>query len=667
MNESDDKQEVASSATRDHGYDTPSILLIGGAIVVVIAQAEIGALRTSERWQGYILALIGMVLFFLGAYSFTRGRLPDMVERALSALGQVTGWSYNRLLLIGLAPLLGYAASLAAGDAPKMILPFAAVGAWLLGILVLICGAWEKPSREALRPWPIWEIAAFAALSIVAFLLRGTYLTQIPWALSGDEGSVGLTAIQFVSGARDNVFSIGWFSFPAMYFYVQAIPIEILGQTVPALRIPAAIAGVLTVAALYVFARSIFGRGIALASSAYLAAFHFHIHFSRLGLPNIWDGLFFVAFSGLLLYAWNLDHDSSRGRRFFFVMAGIVLGLAQYFYASSRSLFLVVFVWLIIALLHNRKAFLSRLPNLFAMGIATLTVVLPLALFFARHPNEFMAPMRRVTIFGKWLENELQTKSTSTLSILASQFSHSALGFTSENLRGFYQPDHSMLLAIPSALFLLGLVLVLFRLLDLRFSWLFVWLMAAVVTGALSQDPPAAQRYVFVAPVAAMLVALPIVEVGGWLARAWPKRPVIPQVALSVILVVAILGDLDFYFGDYTFNRRFGDFNTETATALGYYLADQTPGLEVYFFGAPRMGYMSLSSVPYLAPLALGHDVIQPITSPPEVTVSGPTAFIFLPERVNELDFVRQEFPNGNEVSIHGKKDALLFTSYVVK
>ena len=121
------------------------------------------------------------------------------------------------------------------------------------------------------------------------------------------------------------------------------------------------------------------------------------------------------------------------------------------------------------------------------------------------------------------------------------------------------------------------------------------------------------------------------------------------------------------YFGDHSVNQRFGDNNTETATALGYYLADQEPGLQVFFFGPPRMGYTSLSTVPYLAPLAVGHDVIEPVASSPEWDLSGPTEFIFLPERQAELDLVRQRYPDGNQVSVRGNHDVLLFVSYKVE
>jgi 4-amino-4-deoxy-L-arabinose transferase-like glycosyltransferase len=663
---SSDSPSQDPGSTAGGAYPEFAVLLIAGALLALIGQSLTGALPPSEKWKAYLFTIVGLCLFLIAGRAFTRGRFDHWFGTLLARFSNWFAIRPYQFVLLVLAPVLSVATRVAAGDSPLTKSEWLADTAWILAILCILVANWRSDTRIALATDARRDLVIAGALFVVALLLRVLFVGQVPWLLTGDEGSGGLSAMAFISGHQNNLFSIGWYSFPSLYFYVQSLSIRLFGQTVVALRVPSALAGALTVFGLYFLVREAFGRWAAILSASYLAAFHFHIHFSRLGINNIWDGLFVVVFSALLWDAWDFDDRESGGRRLSFVTAGITLGLAQYFYTSSRALFVMFPIWLVIAALKDRQAIRSRLPGIVAMLVAALTVFLPLGLFFVKHPNEFSAPMNRVTIFGRWLENEVQVRGVSQWSIFVDQIFHSAMGFTSENLRAWYQPDHPMLLALPSALFLLGLVLLVPRILDLRVTWLALWLGAAVVAGAMSQNPPSAQRYVFAAPLAALLVGFPIAEVGGWLARAWPKYRAIPRFALSAVLVLAILGDLDFYFGDYSFNHRFGDLNTETATALGYYLADQKPGLEVYFFGAPRMGYTSLSTVPYLAPLAVGHDVLEPITSPPDWTLSGPTAFVFLPERLNELDFVRQEYPGGHETEIRGKKDALLFTSYML-
>jgi hypothetical protein len=86
----------------------------------------------------------------------------------------------------------------------------------------------------------------------------------------------------------------------------------------------------------------------------------------------------------------------------------------------------------------------------------------------------------------------------------------------------------------------------------------------------------------------------------------------------------------------------------------------------VYFFGWPRMGYHSIASLPYLAPQGEGIDINAPLTALPEWEIDGPTTFVFLPERIADLEWVQQAYPGGilNEWTINDK--IVLFTMYKI-
>jgi len=589
------------------------------------------------------------------------GSLPRFVNVPLEKAAHWLHLSSAQILMVAMAPLISFAGGLAAGDSAQMKLPEIAVTSWLLAISLVIMGNWQSEDKPKVALWPRLELIAIGGLFLFAFLSRGLGTDKILWFLSGDEGSGGLSAVEFANGTRDNIFSIGWYSFPSFFFFVQSISVRLFGQTIEALRLLSALAGALTVVALYWYARKAFGRGIALAAAAYLAGFHYHIHFSRIGLNNIWDGLFFVLFTGALWQAWT------GGKRLMYILAGLTLGLAQYFYTSSRGLILLVLAWLAIATIFDRKGIRDRLPDLVCMFLAAIVIFLPLANFFLHHQDEFLAPHQRVTILGNWLRNEVNRTGDPGWVILGRQLKESALGFTTRNLRVWYQPGHPMLLPLAASLFLLGVILLLLQLLDLRYLWLALWLIIAILMGGLTESPPAAQRYVFTAPAVSLLVALPITMSQQWLSRLWPARDKVVIGLLSLILITAIGLDLRFYFGDYAPNNRYGDPNTETATALGFYLAEQEPGLQVHFFGPPRMGYYSLSTVPFLAPQATGEDVVTPITSPPDWSIDGPTIFVFLPERQEELMLVRESYPGGTEILQRGKDETLLFVAYYVE
>jgi len=635
-----------------------AVSLLASAIMLFLGQTFRSALPVTQRFAATTATIAGFLFFLLAVRGFRAGAFPSLVARPLRA---VAGWlkvSTTQVTLLILAPLLSVASWLAAGDLLQMHLPVLAVALWVSSIALILIGTWPSGALRAVRPRARGEALAVAGLFLVGLVARGTFTADIPWILGGDEAAGGLSALEWIRGERDNPFGVGWYDFPALYFFVQSISIRLFGQTIEALRLTSALAGALTVLAAYWFLREAFGRWVALAGATYLSAFHFHIHFSRLGLNNVWDGLFLTLGAAAFWRGWN------RGSRLSFAIAGIASGLAQYFYASSRILFLLFPLWLAVAFLRDRKLVRARLPGLAIGLLGALVVAFPLALFYLGHKAAFVAPYSRVSLLGPLLENMLATSGESVWGILIEQFKTSAMAFTGTELRYWYQPGQPMLLPIPATLFLMGACLVLLNLTRLPELWLGLWVVGAIIVGALSDSTPAAQRYVFVAPAVAGAIALTLERSARWFIQAWPRARWAIVAAVSGLLLLVSSQDLRFYFGDFSANKLFADNNTEVATQVGMYLAEKEPGPQVYFFGG-RMGYYTHATIRYLAPQAMGTDVLETLTAPPDWVLPGPTIFIFLPERSEELDFVQESYPDGR-LHWHPGKDGELFLAYEV-
>jgi len=122
---------------------------------------------------------------------------------------------------------------------------------WLLAILLIVLGSRQRGAGQEPERWPWPEVAAVAGIVLLAFLARAVWLQQVPWVFTGDEGSAGMSAVDFAQGTQDNIFDVGWFSFPSLYFFVESLSVRLLGQTMAAARLPSAIAGSLAVLALY--------------------------------------------------------------------------------------------------------------------------------------------------------------------------------------------------------------------------------------------------------------------------------------------------------------------------------------------------------------------------------------------------------------------------------
>jgi hypothetical protein len=408
-------------------------------------------------------------------------------------------------------------------------------------------------------------------------------------------------------------------------------------------------------------ARPIFGRAAAGLSAALLSTLNLHLHFSRIGLNNIWDAVFAVWAIGIFWRGWQ------TGRRHYFIVAGLLIGFSQYFYASARLIPLILLVWLLLRLPTDWKNGKRRLPDVLALGSIALAVVLPLALFYVAHPAEFVAPLERFSIFSNhWLTTTAAERHQPVWLVLLQNFRDGALGFTSKPLVNWYESGSSMLQPLPAGLFLLGVLLLVLNLRDARHWLLLLWLAGVASIGGMTLNPPGSQRYVIGAPAAALAAGIALQTFAQWAADVFPRRRAWTY-GLAVVTVIAAMGaDLRFYFAEYVPIGGFGDPNTQIASQLGHFLEDFPAGSETYFFGAPRMGYYGFSTVPYLAPQVTGIEVVEPLQSPPEWQLTGPAVFVFLPERESELALVQQRYPGGELVPFAARDGSPLFVIYEV-
>ena len=647
----------ATAALRALGQRAAPLAFVAGAVALILYG------RSVLLAGGDVVG--GLVCVAAGAGAFLLAR---------AAVGGKIAWRRWWLVPGGLA--LGAAAHALAGEGPLMEHPLLAPLAWLLGVGLVAAALWrrdETPTPFAL-PWPRAEIAGVAALFVAALLLRLIGNNAVPAMLTGDEGSAALNAVAVTKGEFNNPFTIGWFSFPSLFFLLPGVAIKVLGQTYGALRTPSALAGALTVVGLYLWARPMFGRLVAGLAALMLAALNYHIHFSRIGLNNIWDGLFAV----LVLGAWWRAWQEGR-RRWHFLLAGALLGLSQFFYTGARLLPIVLLGWcVLLALTGGWPELRQHWRNIASAAAMALAVYLPLGLYFWNHPAEYAAPANRVSLLvsqlgdpnQSWLAKTSAETGKPRLLLLAENYRDSFLGFVGKPLRAWYESGQPMLLAAPTALFVLGLAIALVGLRDRRY-WLPLLLLGGVVSlGAITESTPAAQRYIMGAPVAALLVGVALATLCRFMGELAPpkrQRPLVAGLALVAGIAIAAV-DLRFYFYDYIPHGGHGDTNTQVASQLAQRLAGYPAGAQVYTFTAPRLVYTGFSTLPFMAPQVVSTDVLDPITSPPTWQLPGPrAAFVFLPERASEAALVRQRYPGGAEQWFYDSDAQQLFLMYEVE
>ncbi len=643
-------------STGNASIKTPQLILVAGGLMLALIHKRLSFVL-SEQWQALntVFLILGLVLFLVGCVAFRLPGFSVRITRLLESCGKATGLTASRFTLQLFAFLLAITATLACGFEPRMRDPIIAPLSWVGAIALCVAAAWEEDSSlgKLAGNTLFWALGLF----LLAFLLRGLNTAIYPNALSGDEGSFGLYSNTFRSGRTNNLFFAGWYSFPSLFFFIQSWGITFLGQTTEALRVPSAVVGGLTVLVTYLVTRAMFGHRPALLASVLLAFSHFHIHFSRLGLNNIWDGFWWTATLGALWWAWKQERKAA------FTLAGICLGLSQYFYTSTRGLYAAVPVWLFFAALQDRPRFKRAWPHILRMFIVSALVYLPLAWFYFNKPDEFNAPMLRVSILGEWLEERTRITGESALVILAEQFITSMLGLTCVPLKHWYTPGTSILRPVAAGLFYLSLLIFLIKKYKDNRLWLiFLWLGVIITGGALSKDTPGSQRYIAAVPPAMMIIGYGMNDVISFLQRRFESRSKFISAALQIFILITAVSDAWFYFYDYSPLSNFGGFQTQVAQRLATSLKNQDESLEVMFMGWPAMGYRSINSLSYLVPQIEGVDLPYSWGDPRNpVPSKNRVMFVFLPDRQEDLNKCMKQYPGGELQEEHDLRHTLYF------
>ncbi len=547
---------------------------------------------------------------------------------------------------------------------------------WLIGVAWFLLAF--VPSFSVKEVWPrltYWlrshrvELVGLMVLLLVALAVRAIDLEHIPANLGGDEGTQGVAALELLGPPLGNPFSTGWFSVPTMSFLAYGLVMRIFGEGVAGLRALSALIGTLTVLTTFLLARELWGRRVAWLAAIALTCSHFHVHFSRLGSNQIADGLF------ITLALWLLVRGLRSRRGIHFALAGAVIGLGWYGYFGARLIGLVVAFYLAWRVAVEYRLLARYGPLLLILLGVALVVVAPLLFYYAGHPDALVARSRQVSIFASgWLEREQEITGRSATSLVLQQFwkSISAFNYTLDPTF-WYRPTIPLLDFISGVLFIVGLLWAMARIRWPANGLLLLWFWLALILGwVVTENPPSSMRLGIVAPALAVLVGLGLnwlmalgLRVFGGGRRFWDG------VAVALLVAVAVL-NLHCYFVVYTPTRVYGNPTAEVATELGRYLAQRDDDYIVYFHAPPFM-YWGFGTLQFMTRGVEGMDVPLPGEEAErgeslEPDLGRGARFVFLPERLDELEAVRAQYPGGVDTPVRSSADGrLLYVLYEVR
>lgn len=391
-----------------------------------------------------------------------------------------------------------------------------------------------------------------SGILVIATFLRLYHFTTTPPGLYPDEAIDGNNAAEIATTGHFQTFYVEDYGREGLYVNIVAVLLKIFPVHEPwIIRIPAAIAGILTVLGLYFLAREMFEERTALLASFLLATSVWHINFSRIGFRAILAPLLLVWAVYLLIRGFHTEFRSEAS--WYMITGGIVYGLGFYTYIAYRITPLLLLLF--IPFFKHRPEFWKRV---FLFVFVTFLAGLPIGWYFLKHPADFSGRLSQLSVtrfsnpFERFALNVAKT---------AEMFNFEGDFNWRHNLRG--APELFLPVGI---LFIFGLILGFVFLVRPRnegpstFALLltFLWMAVAALPPALSDvGIPHALRSILMLPPAMLLAAI-----GGiWLYDFWKERRSASVVnTIAVLFVIAVAGYAYFdYFVRWAENPKVAD------------------------------------------------------------------------------------------------------------
>lgn len=206
-----------------------------------------------------------------------------------------------------------------------------------------------------------WKIILL--ILVLAFFTRFFLLATYPYITIGDElRDPGLYALHIKSGQVKDLFSLGSYQGYGNFIGLTSFFFSlILNNSHLIYRIPAALAGIVSILLTYFIGRIISGKKVAIIASIFLTGSIIHLHYSRTELLVILDSLF----SPLFFLAVYSTLYSLVG----FFLTGLLFGFSLHFYAGIRVIILLSILFIMILAIRdfinnsNRKNYVLLLQK----------------------------------------------------------------------------------------------------------------------------------------------------------------------------------------------------------------------------------------------------------------------------------------------------------------
>jgi 4-amino-4-deoxy-L-arabinose transferase-like glycosyltransferase len=498
----------------------PYLLCIVGVVIILTAWRPVdlndGVVTavTQAQFQARLQLLVGLGLVSLAVWLFAKPLAPRPFSIPLSRESlplRRTFWPLS-LLGAGCLILLGFWISPEyriwgfrldiqghLGNYWQLVLLFGGSALWVLGWMTRQDpGRIVARLRQSLRLYR-HEWLLVAGLTLAALGVRLYRLDEAIPLMVSDESAYLVAARRIFDGHPVTIAHDMHFGDLYLGAYVISLWFNFLSPSLFVGRLTVAIVGSLAIPGVYLMTRRLFGWKAAWFASLFLLTQPLHVHFSRIALYNMYDltmGLLAV------LLLWD---GLERGGRWKFALAGVLIGIAQYYYAGALIWLLLIPLWLLLQALRQPRAVFSHAARIALLAISALLVQFPMLAYFA--PND-LSPLQHSANMSEG-EGDLNALFDKGIDHYFTNLSRAVRAYVDlgDTTRHF-QPGGTSQLNNRWALliFLVGLAALSRYALHPGLLFLLLWLgLMLFLGGVLMRDTPGFSRYtVITAPMAAI-------------------------------------------------------------------------------------------------------------------------------------------------------------------
>lgn len=392
-------------------------------------------------------------------------------------------------------------------------------------------------------------------------ILRVLLLDQFPAGVTADELQQGYTGYSILKTGKDewgdflpiNPRSLGEYKLP-LYSYLTVPFQAILGLNLYSIRLPSALAGVVTISLLFLLAKKIFkDNSIALLSSIFLTISWWHITYSRIGWEsNIGLPLFL---GGFLLFIKSFEDNK------WLILSALCFGLSLFTYWSFKLFIPLFVIGLIIINRGKVKSYSKKIIILTSIIVILFTSVVVFGWFFSGGSNrasdsaiynlENITQLRLLQTEDK-LPDPWRRIINNRVTFTASKFLENYLGYFSTTFYASPYRSDSTLFNLPGAwliplwqliFFIIGLLTLIKEKIVFK-KELLLWIILAPIPASLTREYMHTQR------VEILLLMIPLISAFGVfkvarLIKSIYRRYVI--VGLSLLIIFSFIYQSDQY------------------------------------------------------------------------------------------------------------------------